>query len=193
MGKPKQEKSSVSAGRSPSKDATDRLVPNSRNRVRVSGRSQVDARDVARGVGRFAHMYIQASAPHNSIDSSIVASGKTARKVMKDDQPMAAVADAWSRAISEVMSARMPDMMSDYIIDLVAEMREHFFQHYSSRDLANIAKFVNSTIGEKLIADTELSTILAVAREQLHAKMVSILQDPACFELFKKHMRSVDV
>lgn len=193
MAKPKQGKSSVSAGKSPSKNAADRLVSNSRDSVRVSGRSQVDARDVARGVGRFAHMYIQASASQKSIDSSIAASGKTARKVMKHDQPMADVADAWSRAISEVMSARMPDLMSDYIIDLVAEMRNHFSQRYSTRDLANIAKFVNSSTGEKLIADTELSAILAGAREQLHAKMVSILQDPACFELFKKHMRSVDV
>jgi sulfur relay (sulfurtransferase) DsrC/TusE family protein len=193
MAKSKQGKPSVSAAKLPVKEDNNRLVSNSRNRVRLSRRSQVDARDVARGVGRFAHMYIQASASQKSIKGSIAASGNMVGKVVNDDQPMANVAEAWSRAISEVMSARMPDMISNYIIDLVVEMRQHFSKFYSSRDLAKIAKFVNSTTGEKLIADTELSTILAVAREQLHVKIVSALQDPACFELFKKHMRSVDV
>jgi len=193
MAKPKQEKSSVSAGKLPAKEVADGLVSNSRNRIRVPEHSKVNARDVARGVGRFAHMYIQASAYQNSMGGSVIASDKAARNVAKDDKPVADVAGAWARAISEVMSARMPSLMSDYIIDLVAEMRQHFSQRYSTRDLANIAKFVNSTTGEKLIADNELSAILAEARQQLHAKIVSILQDPACFDLFKKHMRSVDV
>jgi hypothetical protein len=87
----------------------------------------------------------------------------------------------------------MPDLISDYIIDMVSMLRDHFSDNYNGRELSQIAKFVRSQVGERLVSDSDLASSICRAREDLQRKIVSVLQSPECFDLFKKHMRSLDV
>jgi hypothetical protein len=197
MAKAKQAKTSVPKERKRRPRSADRLVPSSGGGVGLSGRQGVDARDIARAFGRFAHLCAMSPADKSRLGGSIIASSsvanKATNKVMSNTDEVTDIANAWSSAMNEVMSQKLPDMLSDYIIDMVAMLRDHFGDKYSAKELSQIAKFIKSNVGERLVSDADLANRLCSAREDLQRKMVAVLQAPECFEVFQKHMRSIDV
>ena len=161
--------------------------------IRVHGRSGLDARDIARAFGRFAHLCASSPADRSRLTGSISASSTVAKEAMSGRDDVSDMAEAWAKAMNDMVSQKMPDLISDYIIDMVAMLREHFADNYNSRELSQVAKFVRSQAGERLVSDSELASSICHARDVLQKKVVAVLQSPECFDLFKKHMRSVDV
>ncbi len=168
-------------------------MSDSSNGVGVHGRSGLDARDIARALGRFAHLCASSPADRSRLAGSISASSTVAKEAMAGRDDVSDMAEAWAKAMNDMVSQKMPDLISDYIIDMVAMLREHFSESYTSRELSQVAKFVRSQAGERLVSDAELASSICQARDALQKKVVAVLQSPECFDLFKKHMRSVDV
>lgn len=193
MAKAKPSKTAGNPGRKRRSGVSDRLVSDSGNGVGIHGRAGVDARDIARAFGRFAHLCASSPADRSRLSGSISASSSVAKTTMASTEDVSDMANAWSKAMNETVAQKMPDLISDYIIDMVSMLRNHFSDHYNSRELSQIAKFVRSQVGERLVSDAELANNICTARDELQRKIVSILQAPECFELFKKHMRSIDV
>lgn len=161
--------------------------------VGVHGRSGLDSRDIARALGRFAHLCASSPADRSRVAGSISASSSVAKGAMSDHEDVSGMAEAWSKAMNDMVAQKMPDLISDYIIDMVSMLRDHFSENYNGRELAQVAKFVRSQTGEKLVSDSELAGSICQARDDLQRKIVAVLQSPECFDLFKKHMRSLDV
>jgi hypothetical protein len=193
MAKAKQAKTSRTSERKRGSGLSDRLVPDSGNGIGIYGRAGVDARDVARAFGRFAHLCASSPADRSRLTGSISASSSVAKEAMAGRENVSEMAEAWAKAMNDMVSRRMPDLISDYIIDMVSMLRDHFSDNYNGRELSQIAKFVRSQVGERLVSDSDLASSICRAREDLQRKIVSVLQSPECFDLFKKHMRSLDV
>ena len=193
MAKQKQAKNDIDVQRKRRPRGADGLVSNSGNGIGIPRDASTDARDIARCLGRFAHRCVDLPQSNSRVKSSIVASSTVAQTIMPQKDGVTEIADSWARAMNEIVSQKMPDIISDYIIDLVQTLRGHFSSEYSKKELSQISRFLLSETGERLVSDEKLAEHLCEARDTFQKKIVSTLQSPECFEMFKKNMRTMDV
>lgn len=193
MAKQKQAKTDVNVQRKRRSGSSNGLVSNSGNSVGISRDASTDSRDIARCIGRFAHRCIDLPQSNSRVKSSIVASSSVAQTMMPQKDGVNEIADSWARAMNDIVSQKMPDIISDYIIDLVSTLRDHFSSEYTKKELSQISRFLLSDTGERLVSDAKLAEHICDARDSFQKKIVTALQSPECFEMFKKNMRTMDV
>lgn len=194
MAKSKQGKTSVSVRRKRGQGVSDGLVSDSGSSIGIHGHTcSTDARDLARAIGKFAHLCCKIDNMHKKLGTAINASNIASKDVLPSDDTKVEISEAWAKAMRDTLTQKMPDLVSDYIIDLVAAVRDYASKEYSSRELNQIGRFVRSQVGEKVFSDEKFGQVLTEAREEFIKKIILCLQSPDCYNSFKKNLRSFDV